>query len=220
MLQDVAVPDIANNLGTAIVAAGALGTAAFGIVEGLKYLAVVGEAGFSSINSLLGGLTSALRVAYGANAEVVLRAQYRGDTRELKRLLRQGVRAGITPANAAALATSLGSIDPAALTAAVTNLASNRPISDGERATIGRYELAADARIDAALTAAQSAYAGTSRILAMVVALAIALGMATALNVSLLVGAMVGLAAVPLAPIAKDVASGINAAATALKGRK
>lgn len=69
-----------DNWGQLVLAAGALGTAAFGIVEGLKWIAFVGEAGFPSMLRLLGeALQRALRAAYGEQFERMLRAQYRGD---------------------------------------------------------------------------------------------------------------------------------------------
>ena len=224
MLQEAApiVPSIPDHLGTAIVAAGALGTAAFGVVEGLKALNPVGEAGMRQALGLLGSLTETLAVAYGPSYETILRAQYRGDQRELRRMLRQGVRVGLNRSNAAGVARHLGSIDPDALTnaiiAAETATVANQ-VSDAQRSVIGRYELAADARIDAALTIAQSTYGSAARWLAMGVALVIALAMSLALNVDLTIGLIVGIAAVPLAPIAKDLASGIQAASKALKAR-
>jgi hypothetical protein len=224
MLQEAAplVPSIPDHLGTAVVAAGALGTAAFGVVEGLKAFAPVGEAGFGAALNILGGLVEPLAVAYGPTYKTILRAQYRGDQRELKRMLRQGVRVGLNRSNAAAVARHLASVDPEALTAAIVAAETatvEKQVTDTQRSVIGRYELAADARIDAALTDAQAVYGSTARWLAMGVALVIALAMSLALNVDLTIGLIVGIAAVPLAPIAKDLASGIQSAAKALKAR-
>jgi hypothetical protein len=216
-------PDLTQNLVPAIVAAGALGTAAFGIVEGLKSTSFVGEAGFSTALRLLGPLTDCARVAYGAEYETILRAQYRGSTAEFRRMLRQGIRVGLNAENAEKLAVFLGSITAAELMHAVKHLPHSseaKQISDKDRSVIGRFELAADARVDAALTLAQAQYGSMARQLAMVVALGISIGTAYLLDISWIAGAIVGVAAVPIAPIAKDVASGISAAATALKARK
>src|SRR5690348_3327308 len=58
-----------NSLGTAIGAAGALGTACFGIVEGLKWTRL-GEMGFGRLQRILGDpLKSTLVVAYGEQYE-------------------------------------------------------------------------------------------------------------------------------------------------------
>jgi hypothetical protein len=217
------VPNLVDNLGATIVAAGALGTAAFGIVEGLKATAGVGEAGFSRLTATLGALTGPIGVAYGSGWEPILRAHYRGDGRELKKLLRQGVRVGVNQDNAEQVALFLGSVPGPALKAAIFAASTATPanaVSDADRSVIGRYELAADARIDAALTLAQVSYAATARQAAMVIAIGLALGVAWMVKVNWLAGLIVGLVAVPIAPIAKDIASGINAAAAALKGRR
>ena len=86
-----------EHLSTAVLAAGALGTAAFGIVEGLKVFPWLAEAGFVVIRRLLSPIENALDVAYGADSMRLLKAQYRGDTAELVRVIRQGVRIGLKP---------------------------------------------------------------------------------------------------------------------------
>ena len=88
-----------ENLGTIVLATGALGTAAFGIVEALKWTRL-GEAGFRAILKVLGPIIELLRTAYGPDFQNLLRAQYRGDQRDLTRVIRQGVRVGLTAANA------------------------------------------------------------------------------------------------------------------------
>ncbi len=218
-----------NSLSTAIGAAAALGTACFGIVEGLKWTPL-GEAGFAQLKAFLGeGLLRALAVAYGPGYEALLRAQYRQDWARspLAKTLRQGVRIGLTPENAAAIAHFLGSISPEALLQVAQKLKScETPLGDQDRATIGRMELAADVRIDAALARAQDLYLGTVRLLAAVVAvvlaeLAAALGSTPGqfLADGWLKGLLVGTLAVPLAPIANDLVSALQAATKALRGR-
>ena len=205
-----------ENLGTVILATAALGTAAMGIVEALKWTAL-GEAGFGAILQLLGPLVSALQVAYGTAYELLLRAQYRGDQKDLARLLRQGVRVGVTEQNAKDVATFLGSIDAAQLQEAVRKAESGEELSAALRNVIGRFELAVDARIDAALALAQSRYAGTARVTASLVALIIAVVAGLALPGNrLLVAIVVGIAAVPIAPIAKDLVSALKAATSAI----
>src|SRR5574341_1405706 len=92
-----------------ILAAGALGTAAFGIVDGLKATAI-GAAGFSTLATMLGPLKTAMAKAYGDEYWELLKAQYRDrrGTGPLSRTLRQGVRIGLTKDNAAQLATFVG----------------------------------------------------------------------------------------------------------------
>lgn len=214
------MPD--TSISDMLLATGALGTASFGIVEASKWLSLVGEAGFSAAHTRLGSLTATLSVAYGRDYESMLRGLYRGDQRDLTRTLRQGVRVGLTAANAAAVASFLGSIDGAQLAAVAGKAQSGGTLSDDDRSLIGRYELAADARIDAALAVANADYAGTARILASAVSLLIAVATQRALGddaVPLTTAILVGIAAVPLAPIAKDLASALQSASKALKAR-
>ena len=206
-----------DHLAATILAAGALGTAAFGIVEGLKRWSVIGDAGFRTIVHILGPIIGAL--PYGPDTEALLRAQYRGDSQELARLLRQGVRLGLSVDNAETLASYLGVVGHAELRDAAAAAVAGTELTSEQRNIIGRFEVAVDARIAAATTLAHAQYAGTMKIAASIVAIALALVIGWRLNVDLLHALVVGLAAVPLAPIAKDVAAGLRAAAQAM-GRR
>ncbi|MEK7403115.1 MAG: hypothetical protein AABZ80_12240 [Gemmatimonadota bacterium] len=205
-------------LTNAILATGALGTAAFGVVEALKFTPL-GNAGFGVAMRQLGSLVEALHVAYGDEYRDLLRGQYRAEDRELlARTLRQGVRVGTTDANAGSITRFLGSIDQTKLAAAIHAAETGADLSSEQRNVIGRFELAADARIDAALTLARARYVDSARVAASVVALTLALIVGANMpDVTMVQAFIVGLAAVPLAPIAKDVASGIQAAAKALR---
>jgi hypothetical protein len=208
-----------DHLGAAVLAAGALGTAAFGIVEGMKRWRFVGEAGFTTLLKLLTPLLDALTKAYGKDTERLLRAQYRGDSRELARIIRQGARLGLTPQNAAALATALGVVDPAKLVQVAQAIEAGKDLTAEERNILGRFELAVDARIESAMTLALDMYRRTVIIVAAFIAVAIALVVGWQLGVPLLQAVLVGVAAVPLAPVAKDVAAALKAAADALRAR-
>lgn len=209
---------IVDVLVATLLATGALGTAAFGIVEGLKRWRLVGEAGFAAIPRILGPMMETLAVAYGARVEETLRAQYRGDRGELARVLRQGTRIGLTADNAARVAADLRAVSPAALEAAARALEAGQELEPELRNAVGRFELAADARIEGALALAQVRYAATARIAAAVTAviIALAVGLYTGQVYRAL---LIGLAAVPLAPIAKDLATAVRSAARALGAR-
>ena len=210
------------DLPTLALATGALGTAAFGIVEALKWTRTVGLAGFSTAWARLGALTQTLVTAYGPTAKETIGDRYRGDATELTRMLRQGVRVGLTPGNAESVATFLGTINGPALRVVLEKRDTGTLVTDADRAILARYELAADARIDAALTVAQVNYTGTARILAMFASLIMALVAFFAMDEPKphwSWALIIGVAAVPIAPIAKDVAAGLSAAARALKAR-
>jgi hypothetical protein len=206
-----------ENIGTIIIATGALGTAAFGIVEALKWTRL-GEAGFTTILKMLGPVIETLHVAYGPDFKNLLRAQYRGNQRELIRLIRQGVRIGLTPGNAVPIAGFLGIVDAKKLGEAAEQVRKGTELESQLRNTLGRFELAVDARIDAALSLAQTKYVGTTRVVASLVALFIALAVGFHLGSGYVFQALlVGVAAVPLAPIAKDLVTALQSASKAIR---
>jgi hypothetical protein len=212
-----------DSLGTAVAAAGALGTASFGIVEALKWTAL-GTAGFAQIRAYLGPATdAALRIAYGPDFERLLRAQYRQDSQSqsgIGKSLRQGIRIGLTPGNAPDIARFLGTVDPDELRGAAAAVTSGHALTDAQRAAIGRFELAADARIASALSRAQDIYLGTVRCTASVLSVVLAEAAAVILNPGMwMTGLLVGIVAVPLAPIANDIVGALQAATKALRGR-
>ena len=216
------MPVTIDSLSSAIAAAGALGTASFGIVEGLKWTSL-GAAGFGEIKTYLGAaLSGSLRIAYGEDYENLLRAQYRQDSHSqatIAKSLRQGLRIGLSSGNAEQIADFLGTVDPVALKQAATNVEKCAALSDVDRAAIGRFELAADARVESALSRAQDVYLGSVRMTASVVAIALGELTAFILHADWLVGLVIGLVAVPLAPIANDVVSALQAATKAMRGR-
>jgi len=206
-----------ENLGTIILATGALGTAAFGIVEALKWTRL-GEAGFRTILTVLGPIIELLRTAYGPDFQNLLRAQYRGDQRDLTRVIRQGVRVGLTAANANQAARFLGMIDGERLTEAARQVEEGRELSAELRNVLGRFELAVDTRIDAALMLAKSRYVGATRVTSSIIAILIAVAVGVFLGEGYMFQAiLVGIAAVPLAPVTKDLVSALQSASKAIR---
>ena len=209
------------NVTEMVLGAGALGTAAFGIVEAFKWSAL-GEAGFKRLKSMLGeALLRSLSASYGTDFELFLRAQSRNPegVGELRRSLRQGMRIGLRPELAPALAAQVGTVDAAELTLVAERLMHGDPLDDALRTVLGRYELAVDARIDAGLTLAIDGYQGAIRAAASLLAIILALLAAFTLGRPWWHGALLGVAAVPLAPVAKDVVSALQAATRALRAR-
>lgn len=246
--------NLTDSLGATALAVGALGAAAYGVVDGLKMVPWIDLAGFERLFSRAGGMSGrawltpcpasldpllpALTAAYGQDAMALLKAQYRSgrSSGDLPRTLRQGVRIGfgLLPAgDIAAIAERLGIASGMAAQAAdaLVRLRGLRPPAAGERppaadgptederSALARLENAIDARIDAALQLAERQYVTQTKVLAMFVALAIAFGVGLSLGVSPGVCFLVGVAAVPLAPVAKDLASALQAAVQAFRGR-
>lgn len=182
-------------------------------------------------------LLPSLQAAYGADAVELLKAQYRSGRSkgDLPRTLRQGVRIGFgvqSQEEITRTAQALGIDEQAAQQAASalviarnqrppaageTPLATITSVSGEERSALARLETTIDARIDAALVLAEVQYVTQTKVTAMIVALSIALIVGHFLGSNPLVSLMIGLAAIPLAPVAKDLATALQEAVRALK---
>lgn len=240
-----------EQLAVIVLAVGGLGTAAMGVVEGLKISTIAGrkptrQLGFDEIEDRMKVFSKVFRAAYGPDPWEVLCAQYCGSREGVATALRQGVRVGLTKSNAPDVAETLGWDKAGGKALAKAAEAARTPLGVDEdalsapkrkdlenaRLTLGQYELAMDARIDAAMAMANSRYSSGVRMRALYVSVAIALFVAVALLISddnsgsfstivryIVGGIVVGLAAVPMAPVAKDVTAAIQHAATALRKR-
>lgn len=209
------MPDIS----TLILSAGALGASASGIVDILKRKWLwLARAGFGDLWSTLAPFHSLLLSAYGSGSEALLKSQYVSDDPELlPRSLNSGIRAGLTEANAPEAAKHLGMIDGKILGDAIAAAAKGADLTDAQRNVVGRFEIAVDARVQAALAQAKMAYIGAVQLASMITAMVISglagYGVYCEDDVKdpfvFLWAAVVGVAAVPLAPVYKDVASAV-----------
>lgn len=208
-----------------VLATGALGTASFGLVENLKGL-WVGQLGFGQITKSLGPLSRALEVAYGPNYLKLLKGQYRNGRAkgDLPKTLRQGVRVGVNEDNADQVACYVGVVSARELEAAISSMRAidiNRESEAEEgRRVIGRFELAVDARLNAALALAEQRYVFFARLHASVIALVLAMVTAMALDGdsdTYIRALLVGIAAIPIAPVAKDISAVLRHAKRAVR---
>ena len=217
-----------NSLGVAVGAAGTLGTACSGIVDGLKWTPL-GMAGYPRLHKLLGSeLMDAVRTTYGARWDQLLRSQYRQDWARspIGTTLRQGVKAGLNTNNAPAIAKFLGNIDGGALAGAVERAQRHEPPTDDDSAVMSRFEQALDTQIEGALAGAQDFYHSSLKLVAGILAIGmseltayLAGGFPGWIGGGWLTGMLVGIVAVPLAPLANDVANALQATSVALRGK-
>jgi len=217
------MPHFGFDLGEFVLAAGAVGTAAMGIVEGFK-ATWLQPPGFLSLDKSLAWARPALIKAYGTDYKKLLMSLFRLNRSDgdLPRILRQGVRIGLDENNARGMEEALLGKDNNQLTAIAKKVSKGAKLEDPDRNILGRFEVAADARIDAALALGERAYINIIRFGAFMVALVLSL--VTALLVKpdfggFLTALITGLVAVPLAPIAKDVAKALQSAAKAIGGK-
>lgn len=178
--------------------------------------------------------------------ELVLRGAFTCGPDALRQVLRNGLRLALTGGpGQAQLLTTLGQ-DKTKIDAALEVVRAGSKevagvLDEGHekalvvaREAIGRVELLIDARVDAAVAAGDRAWAGWMRTQAMIVAMIVgaivggvdaAVGPPTPSNAwtagayGMFYGLLVGLAAVPIAPLSKELLSLVSAARGALAGR-
>lgn len=244
-----------EKLATAILAVGALGTAAFGVVEAFGKAIVIRRwglpfVGFGCVTALIHEYGPALRFTYGPKYELILAQQYR-DGRAAGRApetIRNGVRLAlplIAREEALRIVENGWGMAPQqsqALVGALQAEAAHGEELDEKAATdaavlAGRFGVALDSRIAAAFTLAEERYQATARLLAGISAIGLSVlfnlglrgaevtctagGACTlgdpAKGYSWFIALLIGAAAVPLAPVAKDLSSALTEALRAWK---
>lgn len=224
-----------------LLAVGAVGTAAMAASESFKS-GLLPPMGFKHLKKSISWADKALKVAYEEEYLDLLESLYRQNRSkgDLPRILRQGVRIGMNTKTARELASIVGDCTPEDLEEVARKVAAGELLGKEEkenaepkmdkataRNILGRFEMAADARIDAALSLAERHYINGIRFGAFV--WAIVLSMASALIIGnhegdvfkyLVHGIIVGFIAVPIAPIAKDLTKGLQSATRAVKAIK
>ena len=122
------------------------------------------------------------------------------------------IKLNLTPSTAGDLAKVTG-VDQAVLIAVAKKLSTKEILSDLETDVYGRFDLSLSALLDQAYQRGDQRYRNTAKLLAVAVSVLLSLaGTETVLgsgNVRLAI--LAGLLATPLAPIAKDIASAIQA---------
>jgi len=159
-----------------IAAAGALGTAAYGLVDASKaFRGGVSNAGFKSIrnfvNRLLGGTGGA--GMYGtADVLATLRADWLNGVAksDQKAAAKSLIRLALTPANAPALAAAVGVI-PAELTAVAGKIRDGSALTQQDLSVLGRFDAIVSALLDEAYELADQQYRNWSKLCAALVAI-------------------------------------------------
>lgn len=215
-----------SDAGAALAGLGALSTAAFGLLDAFKaFDGGPSNIGAGRIRRALTPFAPALEAALGADGWwPVVRANWiAGVAKADQKMKAQAlIKLGLTAGNAPQIAAA-SHVDPVALTAAVTKIEAGAALSDSDLNVLGRMNATIDALLDSAFERADQQYRNVSRLLAGGLAVALAFGArefwpaAAGAAPSALATLVVGLMAVPLAPIAKDLTSGLSAAMQALK---
>jgi hypothetical protein len=221
-MLDAAVGSV--DLSKLVLAIGGLGTAAYGVVDATKaFGGGVSRVGFGDIKKVISklipppsganGSTSALALD---SALATLRANWMNGmaTGDQKSIAKALVKLNLTSESAGRLAAATG-VDSKLLANVATKLSTKDKLADEETDVYGRFDLALSALLDQAYQRGDQRYRNTAKLLAVVVSVLLAwAGASTVLGSGhLRLATLAGLLATPLAPVAKDLSSAIQAGA-------
>ena len=210
-----------------IAATGGLGLAAMALVDALKAVpgGGVSRIGFGHILKVLRLFDKVMLRAAGDRWEAMVMAHWINGRERDDQIgaIRSLLRLGLNTDTADQLA-AVGNVDPAALAKVAGKLTAGSALSEAEINVIGRVEAAVAARLDAAFDLAEQGYRNTARALSGLVAVILAVTAGILLStpaepIDPRVAALIGLLAVPIAPIAKDLVSALQAGARAIRPR-
>jgi hypothetical protein len=223
----------------AITAIGALGTAAFGLVDASKLLpGLIPSSGFAFIRKMVTQLapSSGGTIPRGSALAVpaitdTLHANWVNGMAlaDQKSVAKTLVKLRLNAETAPDLA-SLTGVDKDVLTSITKKLSNGDAMTQPEMDTYGRFDVLLSTFIDRAFQRADQRYRTTAKSAACVVAVMLAEAAAYFLQMltekghpvwqNIGLAALVGIIATPLAPVAKDLATALNTAAKAVQSVK
>ncbi len=216
--------------GSAIAAIGAVGTAAYGLVDVTKVFGGgVSRAGFGhvekSVKPYISGADTG-KEAFGSRQIIeTLRANWmngmaKADQKASAKAL---IRLKLKPETAAAMATLAG-VNPEELTAAATRVYNNETLTSTDTNALGAFDVAVSATLDLGYERGDQLYRNMAKMVAALIAIGLMVAgtlIAYGFNLNrLAVAVMVGLVATPLAPVAKDLSSALQSAVKAASAFK
>jgi len=228
-MADPASTDLIQSVGNIVIAVAALGTASMGFVDALKaFGGGPSNFGFSTIRRTLRPFLP--KNANGAFSEAELLEALKSNwingvaKADQKAKAKALIHLGLTAGNAADLAKAAG-VDEKTLASVADKVAGraqgNTALTPAETNTLGQFDAILSAILDEAYERGDQQYRNGTKILAMIFTLIFGIAASLLLkgagwdNAGL--GVLVGLAAVPLAPVAKDLTSSLQAAVTAMQ---
>jgi hypothetical protein len=216
----------ASQLSTVIAAVGAVGTAAFGLVDSFKALpgGGISRAGFKFIKQTILKLAPEVSSLDGTGLSresvlYTLESQWINGTASTDQIniAKSLVKLRLTPETAAALGTATG-VDAAILSAIAASIRSGTPLTPQQTDVYGRFDLLLTTLLDQAYQRADQRYRNCAKALAVPIAVILALIAAEVTHQMTLTQAiLLGLIATPVAPVAKDISSAIASAVQAVQ---
>lgn len=218
-----------TRLCAAITAVGALGTAAFGLVDTFKMLlgGGISSAGFKFIRGTILKLAPEVASFEGTGLSrdallYTLRSQWINGTATPGQvnIAKSLIKLRLIPETSDALAKGTG-VDAAILSAVAANIVSGTTLTAQQSDVYGRFDLLLTTLLDQAYQRADQRYRNAAKSVAVAVSVALALA-ATLLTKVVNPGeaVLLGLVATPIAPVAKDLATGLTTAMQAIQSWK
>src|SRR5579872_3457683 len=217
-----AAPVPGTSIGDVIAAVAALGVASMGVVDALKVFGRWGPSnvGFGEIRDLLTPFFPVVPVgAYQRDTLLLtLRANWINgvDKAQQKAKAKSLIHLGLSKGNAAGLAAAAG-VDAALLQSLADKTAGGGMATPPELNALGQFDAILSAVLDAAYERADQKYRNFCKALATCFAIVLSLIAAYYVEASWVIGLIAGIAAVPLAPVSKDLVTSLQAAAAAVQ---
>jgi hypothetical protein len=202
-----------------ITAAAALGAAAFGLVDGSKaFRGGISNAGYGHLRNALARFEPTLSLAGEVRLMETIRANWLNGKPlpDQKAATKALIRLGLTPENAATLADATG-VSAAELRAAAEHVHSGEALTDQDMNILGRFDTLVEAILDLGYERADQMYRNSAKATSAAVAVVLSLVAAYLIDASYISALFVGVMATPLAPMAKDLTTTLQAAAGGLK---
>ncbi|TDK30302.1 hypothetical protein E2F50_20915 [Rhizobium deserti] len=214
-----------GQFGAIISAIAALGTASFGLVDASKaFKGGISNVGYGFIKSALTPFEAALATIDRADPFALPRANWLNGlpTSDQKAAARNLIRLGFNSHTAERMAANVLPDNAVLLKAIAVKIETGEVPTEVELAVLARFDAIIDARLDSAFERADQKYRNTSRVAAAGISVVLAEAGAMSVYGSagadvLLLGLIVGVIAVPVAPVAKDLASAISTSVAAFK---
>jgi hypothetical protein len=216
-----------SQISTIIAAIGAVGTAAFGLVDALKALpgGGISRAGFKFIRQTILKLAPEVASLDGTGLSrdsllYTLQSQWINGTASTDQIniAKSLIKLRLTPETAAALAGATG-VDAAILSQIAASIQSGTALTTEQSDVYGRFDLLLTTLLDQAYQRADQRYRNCAKATAVPIAVGLSLVAAVAVpnQITLTQAVLVGLIATPIAPVAKDIASAISTAGKAIQ---
>lgn len=223
MASHISLPD----LGAALAGLSALSTASFGLLDATKWFGGgVSNLGAPALRRALTAFEDPLAAALGPDEWwPVVRASWLNgvakDEQKAKAIAL--IKLGLSPRTAPMIAAA-SHVDPEALTAVARKLQDGEGLTDADLNVVGRMNATVEALMDAAFERSDQQYRNGCRFWAGVAAVGLAIAAwwlwPSDKGPTFWQALIVGLLAVPVAPLAKDLTSGLSAAVGALKAAR